>query len=158
MPGVSLTLLVLPRPNEAVPFTADQILSHLDDIPDVAAWKLAIEISIPGEDEDNGSNPSAKVDKSESSSRRVVLAKPSGFVTLLKAACEALQDAEPEITKMDQVGGDGDCGFTLKHGAEGVLTMISTGRITGTNLIDDVRAITDAVGDTMDGTSGALYS
>jgi dihydroxyacetone kinase len=158
MPGVSLTLLILPRPNEAVAFTADQILSHLDDVPDVVAWKLAIELCIPDKDEDNGSDLSAKVDKSESSSRRVVLANPSGFVTLLKAACEALQNSEPAITKMDQVGGDGDCGFTLKNGAEGVLKMISTGRITGTNLIDDVRAITDAVGDTMDGTSGALYS
>lgn len=156
MPGVSLTLLVLPRPDDQVPFSAKQILEYLDDAPDVVAWKLSVELSFP--DKEDAPEPPSKTDKAEGAARCVTVDKPNSFVALVKAACEALQKAEPEITKMDQVGGDGDCGFTLRNGAEGVLKMISAGRITGKNLIDDVRAITDAVGDTMDGTSGALYS
>jgi dihydroxyacetone kinase len=162
MPGVSLTLLLLPRAEEESTFTADEILSFLDEKTGVAAWKMAVKLTPPqGHEEDNpakpGTGPTETGDGSKMN-RRLAVSEPRLFVQMVEAACEALKAAEPEITKMDQVGGDGDCGTTLKNGAVGVLKMISDGRINGANLIEDVRAIADAVGDLMDGTSGALYS
>jgi dihydroxyacetone kinase len=42
------------------------------------------------------------------------------FARAVKRACNALDKAEPEITEMDKVSGDGDCGLTLKRGAKGM--------------------------------------
>ena len=39
---------------------------------------------------------------------------PQAFVNSIRKACNALGLAEPEITKMDTIAGDGDCGLTLK--------------------------------------------
>lgn len=157
MPGVSLTVLLLPHPDESNQFTARKILEFLDDKPDAMAWNLAIKINTAQKQTDD-SNPEAKAQEPRYSQRQIGVCSPELFVSRLKDACEALQAAEPAITKMDQVAGDGDCGITLKNGAEGVLQMISSGRVTGSNLIDDVQAISEAVGERMDGTSGALYS
>ena len=42
-------------------------------------------------------------------------------VKTLRRALMAVIEAEPEVTKFDTVVGDGDCGDTLKRGAEGKL-------------------------------------
>jgi dihydroxyacetone kinase len=159
MPGVSLTLLLLPRAEEQPSFTADEILSYLDHSTNVAAWKMAVKLTPPhGRKEDDLTELGTKSSKTSKLTKKVTVTDSTLFVQMIGAMCKALKAAEPEITKMDQIGGDGDCGTTLKNGAEGVFKMISDGRITGTNLIEDVGAIADAVGDRMDGTSGALYS
>ncbi len=36
------------------------------------------------------------------------------FVQAIVGVCEGLAKAEPEITRMDTIAGDGDCGLTLK--------------------------------------------
>lgn len=40
----------------------------------------------------------------------------------------------------------------------GILTRLGQGDIAGEDVIQDIRIISDAVNDAMDGTSGALYS
>jgi triose/dihydroxyacetone kinase / FAD-AMP lyase (cyclizing) len=40
----------------------------------------------------------------------------------MKSGLEAIIQAEPEITRLDTIAGDGDCGLTLKAGAEGLLS------------------------------------
>ncbi|PVF99878.1 putative glycerone kinase isoform [Serendipita vermifera] len=155
MPGISLTVLLLPRAGDSCPFTSEEILDLLDDKPNVPAWKLATKMAVytDGENQDN----QLHTENSSLTDRQVRVPDSAAFLQLVKKACEALIKAEPEITKMDQIGGDGDCGLTLKKGAEGVLGMLSEHRITGSNLIADVQAISLAVEDHMDGTSGALY-
>lgn len=83
--------------------------------------------------------------------------------------------SEPEITRQDQIAGDGDAGLTLRSGAQGkslqgfcplfvdtfrsgVLDSIKEGRLTGDNVIQTVMVIASVVDDEMGGTSGALYS
>lgn len=41
------------------------------------------------------------------------------FVEAIKRAANEVITAEPEITRQDQIAGDGDAGLTLKAGAEG---------------------------------------
>lgn len=50
----------------------------------------------------------------------------SRFTDALAAACKSVIAAEPEITRFDTIAGDGDCGLTLKSGAEGVLALVKS--------------------------------
>ncbi|CAB16581.1 Dihydroxyacetone kinase Dak1 [Schizosaccharomyces pombe] len=70
---------------------------------------------------------------------------------------ENLIKAEPKITKFDTMAGDGDCGTTLKRGAEGVLKFVKSDKFSD-DPIRIVRDIADVIEDNMDGTSGALYA
>lgn len=45
--------------------------------------------------------------------------KDSTVEAVVRSACESVIRAEPEITRLDTITGDGDCGDTLKAGANG---------------------------------------
>jgi dihydroxyacetone kinase len=74
------------------------------------------------------------------------------------AAMVALIDAEPELTELDRVVGDGDLGISLARGARAVHDALSTYSYP----IDDPAATLHALGLTLQkalgGTSGALYA
>jgi dihydroxyacetone kinase len=77
----------------------------------------------------------------------------------INSALHAVVAAEPDITRYDTVLGDGDCGIGLSRGAEGVLELLKG--IPAEKLRDPLALIQDIAGvveNTMDGTSGALYS
>jgi dihydroxyacetone kinase len=98
------------------------------------------------------------------------------FEKIVKKACLSLVQAEPEITRLDSVAGDGDCGLTLKGGAEGnrfiadvdnspifdlleaTLEAIKNGLISGADILRSVLEISRIAEEKMGGTSGALYS
>ena len=100
-----------------------------------------------------------------------------GFALAVERVCNALDKAEPEITRMDTISGDGDCGLTLQTGAQGmrsygifnvglhvlfvypaVLARLRTGLITGEDVIGTLIAVSEVASEKMGGTSGALYS
>ncbi|KAI6125431.1 Dak1 domain-containing protein [Pisolithus croceorrhizus] len=82
----------------------------------------------------------------------------ASFNTSVERSCRALIAAEPEITKMDSIAGDGDCGLTLKDGANGVLKALEEGKVTGEDVIGSMIAVSKVAEEAMGGTSGALYS
>ncbi|OPB39153.1 dihydroxyacetone kinase [Trichoderma guizhouense] len=82
---------------------------------------------------------------------------PVAAKSALVRALERVVASEPEITKYDEVVGDGDCGIGLKRGAEAILTFLSTRDFSGDAVVD-VAEIVPLVEKTMDGTSGALYA
>lgn len=47
------------------------------------------------------------------------MADPAKLLKAISVAMDNLVKLEPEITEYDTVAGDGDCGLTLKGGAEG---------------------------------------
>ena len=129
MPGFSITLLLLPRSGmKAAPAEA-LILSLLDDKPDVPGWKWS---STKAPSSSVGHEAKAPVTQvaetgsvqSRASHTKIAAADSQGFVQAIIRACEALCKAEPEITQMDTIAGDGDCGLTLKAGAEGGRTDV----------------------------------
>ncbi|MCX5517864.1 dihydroxyacetone kinase subunit DhaL [Kaistia defluvii] len=83
-------------------------------------------------------------------------AMPDRVLNLLKAACEALIAAEPELTEMDRLVGDGDIGHSLAGGASALLAELDAWRG------KPVDAVLQAVGRTLrrsvGGTSGPLYA
>lgn len=119
MPGFSLTILLLPREDEAgVPLASD-ILSLLDKKVDVPGWKWA---SSTVRDVDPASMSAVDIQFVDTSvAKQPIIRFPDNqrFINALVRACNALIEAEPEITRMDVTAGDGDCGLTLKAGAEG---------------------------------------
>ncbi|CAG7851718.1 Dihydroxyacetone kinase 2 Short=DHA kinase 2; AltName: Full=Glycerone kinase 2; AltName: Full=Triokinase 2; AltName: Full=Triose kinase 2 [Serendipita indica DSM 11827] len=156
MPGFSLSLLLLPREEDKHTVSAEKILQYLDDETEATAWKAAIKVKHPGQR--GRSTTGDTVAQASRIDRCMEAPDKSAFVALVERVCMSLKAAEPEITKMDEKAGDGDCGYTLKNGAEAIIKSIHEGRINGDNVIEDARAIAEAVEMAMDGTSGALYS
>jgi len=74
---------------------------------------------------------------------------------LIKTVCSALINSEKELNDLDAVAGDGDCGSTVKLGAEAVLKVISGNFGSPSALLF---AIAGALEDEMGGSSGSLLS
>lgn len=114
MPGFSITLLLLPQENALSSPSASLILSLLDDKPEVPGWKWSSGTPPPVY---STPIPTTKVKYDQVKGSEPLLLKapdPKSFLESLERACKALVAAEPEITRMDSIAGDGDCGLTLK--------------------------------------------
>lgn len=83
-------------------------------------------------------------------------AMPEAFATALERACRAIISAEPELTEMDRLVGDGDIGASLSGGARAVLD--SLGRLSGQPLDAALHDIGLTLRRAVGGTSGPLYS
>jgi dihydroxyacetone kinase len=117
MPGFSLTLLLLPTSSSDFAPPSDVILRLLDASTSAPGWKWT-----SGAPPSAPSAPPPAVPPSERAAdqgQRVRAHDVRGFERSVERACNALDKAEPEITKMDTVAGDGDCGLTLQTGANG---------------------------------------
>lgn len=116
MAGFSLTLLLLPPELDSVPSTAT-ILSLLDDPSGAPGWKWTANVAPLGDPITPGKRvvPTAVA----TSAGTLKAADPKAFVEAIQRACKALNDEEAEITRMDNIAGDGDCGLTLRDGANG---------------------------------------
>ncbi|KAG2011840.1 dihydroxyacetone kinase 1, variant 3 [Coprinopsis cinerea AmutBmut pab1-1] len=122
MPGFSLTLLLLPRSDVHSP-SAEKVLSLLDSKPNVPGWRWS-----------SGTAPAPPTSQEVKGVEAVVsydhvvqfrAADPNAFVSGIRNAVQSLISAEPEITRMDSIAGDGDCGLTLKAGAQGKMLLQS---------------------------------
>jgi dihydroxyacetone kinase len=116
MPGFSITVLLLPAANDTGTLSADLILSLLDDSTNTPGWKWSSR-SVPKSPSVSSSLPTATHTKAWSTSLKAP--DVNQFNSAVERACLALITAEPEITRMDSIAGDGDCGLTLKGGATG---------------------------------------
>ena len=82
---------------------------------------------------------------------------PKTLESMLRAACEALIEAEPDLTKWDMIMGDGDCGETLKIGASAVLSAVDAGRIAARgSVVEVLLELEDIVEGKMGGTLGGI--
>ncbi|KAF8757619.1 dihydroxyacetone kinase [Rhizoctonia solani] len=95
--------------------------------------------------------------QAEASTQKGSTPASNQFSDSVRRACHALIRAEPEITQMDQIVGDGDCGTTLKAGAEAVLDALNKPEFAFYGARGSISQIGQIVGDAMGGTSGALY-
>ena len=85
----------------------------------------------------------------------IMLPSASRLDAMIRKGCQNLIAAEPEITKFDVITGDGDCGYTLKAGAQYVLDNIKSLHLS--NLAASLNVLSEHLQKTMGGTSGALY-
>ncbi|KAG8922037.1 Dihydroxyacetone kinase 2, partial [Tulasnella sp. 417] len=156
MPGFSLTLHLLPRPNSTDGLSASKLLELLDEPTEAPGWKWHARSEPSFADVDASTESETKLGTESSVSLRAE--DPKVFIEAIKRAAEDVIAAEPEITRQDQIAGDGDAGLTLKAGAEGVLKAITDGRLSGEDVISSAMTLAEVVDERMGGTSGALYS
>ncbi|EGD78840.1 dihydroxyacetone kinase [Salpingoeca rosetta] len=76
----------------------------------------------------------------------------------IKGACEALFSGEPELSRLDAIVGDGDCGTTMTEGARSVLEQLQVGRLALHNPAQLLQQLATIAQENMGGTSGAVYS
>lgn len=77
--------------------------------------------------------------------------------TLLQAVAEAIIAAEPELTKLDTIVGDGDCGITWKRGATAILEALQENAAQWTaHPVTMATTLAEVVSHSMGGTSGIL--
>ena len=120
MPGFSLTLLLLPSSPPVLttdPPPEEVLLSLLEVSTDAPGWKWTSDAppsALPP--------PPATLTSERAADRAVKMRaqNPGAFTHAVESACNALDSAEPEITRMDTISGDGDCGLTLQTGARGM--------------------------------------
>lgn len=142
MPGFSITLLRLSEQR-------DLVLAGVDADSSAPGWKRP---TIPSEPK--------KTPKSAGAPERPASSLSAGpeFIPAIERACRAVIAAEPEITRYDTVAGDGDCGLTLKAGAEAILRSIKEGKVKPDDVVNSIRTVSDTIERDMGGTSGALYA
>lgn len=120
MPGFSITLLLLPSTVESEnAISTDRILSLLDDPTNTPGWKWSSKMEPKAISETASLAPVNTVPPSQSALRAP---DTRAFESAIERACKALLAAEDEITDMDKIAGDGDCGLTLSVGASGQLS------------------------------------
>ncbi|KAI0077705.1 dihydroxyacetone kinase [Panus rudis PR-1116 ss-1] len=159
MPGFSITLLLLPSGDDKDAPAESEILSLLDQPTNAPGWKWASGQVPAGLGQATGSTTTnAPAATPTSGETKLAASDPEAFINAFKKACKALIDEEPEITKFDNIAGDGDCGLTLKAGATAVLKEIDEGRINGSDVVGSVISVSRVAEEQMGGTSGALYS
>ncbi|KAJ6601042.1 dihydroxyacetone kinase [Mycena vulgaris] len=156
MPGFSLSLVLLPRAEDAAAPKQSVLLSLLDAPAQTPGWKWTA--GAPPVTPTPLAPAAAASATKRSGGAQIAAPQPAEFLAALQRVCAALVTAEPEITRMDTIAGDGDCGLTLKAGAQGVMKEIEAHSITGADLVGDVVAIAKVAETCMGGTSGALYS
>lgn len=81
---------------------------------------------------------------------------PSILEQMLRNACNALVEAEPDLTKWDTVMGDGDCGETLKTGATSLLAALDSGLAKSGSIVKVLHELEDIVESKMGGTLGGI--
>lgn len=82
---------------------------------------------------------------------------PSLLESMLRKACDALVVAEPDLTKWDTVMGDGDCGETLKTGANALVAALDSKNLAASgSVIEVLLELEDIVEGKMGGTLGGI--
>lgn len=82
---------------------------------------------------------------------------PAVLDSMLRSACHALVLAEPDLTRWDTVMGDGDCGETLRTGANGLLAALDSKALAARgSVVAVLQELEDIVESRMGGTLGGI--
>lgn len=152
MPGFSITLLLLPEEQHP----RNLVLSLLDEPTETPGWKWSSRL--PPVCLQSSSDILRETSAPDDSKAPIKAGDPLAFISAVERACNTIVQAEPEITRMDTISGDGDCGLTLKGGATAVLEAIKDGRVSGDDIVSSLIVISQVAEEQMGGTSGALFS
>ncbi|AGA28075.1 glycerone kinase [Singulisphaera acidiphila] len=146
MAGVSLSVLRVD----------DARLARLDAATEAPAWPNAANRQRVPQAGGIQRGKAKKKPRSASEPPRTELGRALEHTIL--AAMVALIDAEPTLTELDRIVGDGDLGLSLERGARAVREALGTSSYP----LDDPSATLQALGLTLQkalgGTSGALYA
>lgn len=156
-PGFSVTLLNLESAG-TTEFSKQDVLAFLDKETDAPGWKPK---AFKADAWEKPTNEIESPEKHAAIPKSDFKVDGELFKAALQSGLKAVIEKEPLITKYDTQVGDGDCGETLKNGAEAILKKLDTDKEFQQNLNDPVATlsvITEVVEDSMGGTSGGIYA
>ncbi|XP_012283909.1 triokinase/FMN cyclase isoform X2 [Orussus abietinus] len=144
------------------------LIEYLDAETSAPAWPKIFSTKTLGfewEEEPSLSTPGLHL---KSASGMVPETKPLGpsmaertgqvFLMILTFACEALIACAEQLNIMDEDSGDGDCGTTLRKGADALKSAIKAGEIEATKPFVAFSQISHIAETLMGGLQGGLYS
>lgn len=108
MPGFSLTLLKLPAETEKAPATANQLLDLIDMPVNAPGWRWHAAVAPRTEDEYTNDAQTGLTKSSTDTTSPIKTENGDKIVKAIQSAAENLIKAEPEITRLDTIAGDGD--------------------------------------------------
>ena len=157
MQGASVS--VLPLKGDVT----DEIVALVDKETTAPAW-VGCDILVGGKARPSATEieevAAAAAPGTESSSVQLPPVEVENFADLARdalAACSAaLAEAEPLLTKYDTIVGDGDCGLTMKRGADEIASRLAAGSLRLDHPSTMFADLADAVSSSMGGTSGIL--
>ena len=163
--GFSITLLNASQVNremQAAGLTeVDSVFQLLNEPTDAPAWSPSF--CIPGNGLDTisestfmGSTFESTTPETELKVRAVGSYDYTAFCNWMRAAATQVTRAEPHITELDTQVGDGDCGYTLVAGINGIINELD--HISKESLSLALTQLSHTVETSMGGTSGGLYS
>ncbi|KAJ2459715.1 Dihydroxyacetone kinase 2 [Coemansia sp. RSA 2424] len=143
MPGVSISLLVLPE-DEAL---RSELLALADQSAQCPGWVNQTWIEDAGCTDESSMGPAVQVE-------------PASDATWEKAIASAYRNVvadEPQVTLLDQLMGDGDCGQVLLSGATAINEAAQATQLPLNDPAAALARISSLVEDAMGGTSGIIY-
>lgn len=157
-PAFSVSVINISAIAASSPYSVDQIKAWLDVKTDTAWEAVAGFQSTP-----QRRKRAEQLVQPPTEKRRAVddatdlKIDPALLEKMLRTACEAVNAAEPDLTKWDTDMGDGDCGLTLQTGATALLDAISTRGIASKgSVVEVLTELEDIVESKMGGTLGGI--
>ncbi|CAG9539010.1 unnamed protein product [Cercopithifilaria johnstoni] len=147
--GISITILRL---------VSYDWLQYLDAVTEAPAWKmrhfppklLSSVNEIKSAKKKQRINKHVGATLSKEGTRRVEAA--------VKKACTAIHESVDVLNGLDGIAGDGDCGTTLKIGADKILKCLDEGKLRCDVPLSLFNEISQIFEDDVGGTAGALYA
>eukprot|EP00050_Salpingoeca_kvevrii_P017075 m.61458 g.61458 ORF g.61458 m.61458 type:complete len:637 (-) comp7342_c0_seq1:1093-3003(-) len=162
MAGISISLFVLPEGLEVNGMSFLQLLSLPTNAPAWPPLSQADPSTLEREDAPDMPCPEApavvRAGAGDDAAIRLDGPAEKTLIALLTAICNDIGAAEPELTALDAAIGDGDCGYTMKAGADFVLQSLREGKLPTNHPVALLQYLGFNIADHMGGSSGALYS
>ena len=152
--GFSLSLL---RLKDAGLGPGKSMLELLDATAEAVGWAAPVRAQTWEADNRETMEHSDEITP-EARPSSLTLQHPEVAMQALRTGLERMIKSEPEVTRYDTAVGDGDCGVGLKRGAEAVLKKMQEQEQLPSDAVAFVNLIVPVVEESMDGTSGAIYS
>ncbi|KAI8325058.1 dihydroxyacetone kinase Dak1 [Martensiomyces pterosporus] len=143
MPGASISLLVLPD-DEA---KRDELVSLVDKPASCPGWINHSHVVDAGDTDSSAQGPTVAFTP----------ASDATWESVIKTAYDNVVVDEPEVTRLDQLMGDGDCGQVLLSGATAIYQASKNTELPLSDPSAALARISSLVEDAMGGTSGIIY-
>ncbi|TQN65419.1 Dihydroxyacetone kinase, partial [Colletotrichum shisoi] len=155
-PAFSVSLMNITTASEKCSFSAEQILSFAD-VKTNTHWESMAGSQTVRRDRKLQFVTSPPEEPKKVEASRDVRMDPATLKSMLRMACLAVIDAEPDLTKWDMVMGDGDCGETLKTGASHLLDALENRGIASQgSIVSVLHELEEIVESKMGGTLGGI--
>ncbi|PHH71943.1 hypothetical protein CDD80_4889 [Ophiocordyceps camponoti-rufipedis] len=155
-PAFSLSVINLTAASRGCRYSVDDIKAFLEVRTDTCWEAVAGEQTVRRPRREQLLKPASLPDRPSIDAGRDLRVDPSVLDRMLRAACAALVEAEPDLTRWDTIMGDGDCGQTLKTGASAVLAALNKGLARSGSVGEVLLELEDVAESKMGGTLGGI--